>query len=448
MEMELAQHADAVERLLKGRQIDGYEIAVSGSRDVVIEVKKGKVDAFRVAEPFGVSLRLLVGRGMGFSYSTALDDGSLSRMVEGALVAARVQSPDEFHTFPEASPSYPDTPWLFDPALPAVDESLKVARVLELERLVLDVDPRVKRVRKCSYSESVYHSLTRNSLGLDAAYSGTYNSCSVSAVAESDGDAQTGWDYAFSPSFEGIDLGAVARGAGRKATGLLGARTLPTMRCQAVLDNRVAADLVDVLSGSFLAENVHKGKSLLTGRVGERLFSERVSVRDNGLLPCGMGSAPCDGEGVAQQDTPLVVRGVLQGYLYDSYWGGRLGARSTGNAVRGGIKSPPRVGAHNLHVEPGGADLATLLAGVRKGVFITEVMGMHTANPISGDFSVGAAGFYVEDGEIRYPVKGLALAGNLLELFGRVDLVGNDLRFFGSTGSPSLRIAELDVSGT
>ncbi|MBJ6799110.1 TldD/PmbA family protein [Geomonas propionica] len=446
--MELTRHADAVERLLKGRQIDGYEIAVSGSRDLAIEVKQGKVDAFRVAEPFGVSLRLLVGQGMGFSYSTALDDVSLERMVEGALVAARVQTPDEFYTFAAPSPSYPDTPWLFDPSLPAIDESLKVARALELERLVLAVDSRVKRVRKCSYGESVYHSLTRNSLGLNAAYSGTYNTCSVSAVAESDGDAQTGWDYGFSPSFSGVDLAAVASGAGRKACALLGARTLATMRCQAVLDNHVAADLLDVLSGSFLAENVHKGKSLLAGRVGARLFSELISVRDNGLLPGAMGSAPCDGEGVPQQDTPLVINGVLQGYLYDSYWGKRLGTRSTGNAVRSGIKTPPRVGALNLHVEPGDADPATLLAGVSKGVLITDVMGMHTANPISGDFSVGAAGFYVEDGEVRYPVKGLALAGNLLELFGRVDQVGSDLRFFGSTGSSSLRIAELDVSGT
>ncbi|UPU34222.1 TldD/PmbA family protein [Geomonas paludis] len=446
--MELTRHADAVERLLKGRQIDGYEIAVSGSRDLAIEVKQGKVDAFRVAEPLGISLRLLVGQGMGFSYSTALDDAALESMVQGALVAARVQTPDEHFTFAQAAASYPDTPWLFDPSLASVDESVKVARALELERLVLAVDPRVKRVRKCSYGESTYHSLVRNSLGLSAAYSGTYNSCSVSAVAEADGDAQTGWDYGFSPSFAGIDLAAVASGAGRKATGLLGARTLATMRCQAVLDNRVAADLLDVLSGSFLAENVHKGKSLLAGRVGERLFSGLVSVRDNGLLPGGLGSAPCDGEGVPQQDTALVQGGVLQGFLYDSYWGGRLGARSTGNAVRSSIKTPPKVGPHNLHVEPGTADLATLLTGVRKGVMITEVMGMHTANPISGDFSVGAAGFYVEDGEIRYPVKGLALAGNLLEMFARVDQVGSDLRFFGSTGSPSLRIAELDISGT
>ncbi|TSK08067.1 MAG: TldD/PmbA family protein [Geobacter sp.] len=446
--MELTRHAETVERLIGARRIDGWEIALYASRDLAIEVKEGKVDAFRCAEPLGVAVRLLVGEGLGFSFSTTMDPAALERMVDAALVAARMQSPDSWYTLPGPAASYPELPWLYDPALPALDEEVKIGRALELERLVRAYDSRVKRVRKCSYGESVYHTLVRNSHGLNAATMGSYNSCSVSAVAEADGDAQTGWDFAFAPSFAAIDLEKVAAGAGRKATALLGARSMPTMRCQVVLDNRVAADLLDVLTTSFLAESVHKGKSLLAGRVGERIFSELVSVRDNGLLEGGVGSAPCDGEGVPQQDTPLVTAGVLQGYLYDSYWAKRLGAASTGNAQRGTIKSPPRLGANNLLIEPGTADAGALVGGVAKGVLITDVMGMHTANPITGDFSVGASGFYVEDGELRYPVKGLALAGNLLELFRKVDMVGSDLRFFGSTGAPSLRIAELDVSGT
>jgi len=151
---------------------------------------------------------------------------------------------------------------------------------------------------------------------------------------------------------------------------------------------------------------------------------------------------------VPHRDTALITEGVLEAFLYDSYWGKRMGAPSTGNAVRGGVKGPPRMGVHNLCIQPGEASPETLVAGVERGVLITDVMGMHTANPISGDFSVGAAGFYLEGGKVRYPVKGIALAGNLLELFRGVDLVGNDLRFFGSAGSPSLRISELDVSGT
>lgn len=446
--MELSAHADSVERLLKGRQLDGYEIVISHSRDLSVEAKGGKLDAFKCSEPFGVAVRVQKGQGLGFSFSTTLDPAALARMAEGAIVAARMQTPDPCHVLPAPFVAYPELPDLFDPALSGIPEQLKIARALELERLVLSRDQRIKRVRKCSYGESVYGVLIRNSHGLSAGYRGSYVSCSVSVVAEAEGDAQMGWDFDFSNSFSGIDLERIAERAGSKATALLGARPIPTMRCQAVFDNRVATDLLEVISASFLAENVQKGKSLFRGRVGERLFSELVTVRDRGLLPGGMGSAPCDGEGVPQQDTRLVADGVLEGFLYDSYWGKRMAAVSTGNAVRAGVKGPPKMGVHNLCIEPGGNTREALLSGVAKGVLITDVMGMHTANPISGDFSVGAAGFYLEGGAIRHPVKGIAIAGNLLELFRGIDMVGDDLRFFGSVGSPALRVAELDVSGS
>ena len=446
--MELARHAETVERLLKGVRIDGWEIMVSQSRDLTIEAKGGKLDAFRCAEPFGVAVRLLCGQGLGFSFSTTLDPEALSRMVEGALVAARMQTPDPGHSLPSPHARYPELPGLYDPELSSISEDLKIARALDLERLVLGRDPRLKRVRKCSYGESVYGTLIRNSHGLSAGYRGSYVSCSVSAVAEGDGDSQIGWDFGFSNSFSGIDPERIADGASRKATALLGARTIPTMRCQVVLDNHVATDLLEVLAPSFLGENVQKGKSLFGAKLGERVFSDLVTVRDLGLLPGGMGSAPCDGEGVPQQDTTLVTGGVLEAFLFDCYWGKRMGGASTGNAVRGGVKGVPRMGVHNLCIEPGEADLETLVAGVRRGVLITDVMGVHTANPISGDFSVGASGFYLEGGAVLHPVKGIALAGNLLELFKGVDMVGSDLRFFGSVGSPALRIGELDVSGS
>ena len=447
--MDLAPHADTVARLLMGRRLNAYEIAVISSRELSIEARGGKLDAFRCAEPFGVALRVQVGEGLGFSFSTTLDPAALERMVDWALVAAEMQTPDPCYLLPAPFPApYPQIPGLFDPELPSVPEKEKIERALELERLVLARDPRLKRVRKCSYGESRYEFFISNSHGLGTAFQGSQVSCSVSAVAEAGGSAQIGWDFGFSNSYAGIDLEQIAAGACQKATSLLGARTLSSMRCQAVLDNRVAGQLLEVLAPSFLAENVQKGKSLFAGRVGERLCSGLLTIRDHGLLPGGMGSAPCDGEGVPQQDTRLMAGGVLEGYLYDSYWGSRMGARSTGNAVRGSVKMAPRLGVHNLFIEPGPDGAGSLVAGVGKGVLITEVMGVHSANPISGDFSLGAAGFYLEGGEVAHPVKGIAIAGNLLELFAGVDMVADDLRFFGSVGSPALRIGELDVSGS
>jgi PmbA protein len=160
-----------------------------------------------------------------------------------------------------------------------------------------------------------------------------------------------------------------------------------------------------------------------------------------------MGTAPFDGEGVAQRNTVLVEEGRLKGFLYDTYCARKAGTVSTGNAARGGVKSPPRMGVTNFFIENGTVSFAGLLEGIGRGIVVTSVMGMHTANPISGDFSVGAAGFLIEQGAMTVPVKGIAIAGNILELFRNVEQVGDDLRFFGEAGAPSLRIAALDVSG-
>jgi PmbA protein len=220
------------------------------------------------------------------------------------------------------------------------------------------------------------------------------------------------------------------------------------MRCPVVLDNYVATEILEVLAPSFLAENVQKGKSLLAGRLGEQLFAPALRIRDDGTLPGGMATTPFDGEGVAHRDTVLVEGGELRGFLYDTFYACRDGKQSTGNATRGGVKSAPHMGVTNFFVERGDSPAGALLAGIGTGVLITDVMGMHTANPVSGDFSVGAAGFLIENGAVAGPVKGFAIAGNILELFRNVELVGDDLRFFGAVGAPSLRIAALDVSGT
>jgi len=446
MEENLKQHADAVETLLKGRDLDNYEIVVTASRDLSVEARGGKVDAFKCAEPCGVAVRVHKGEGLGFSFSTSVDPAALAGMVDGALVAAAMQTPDPFHGLPGPAPST-EIPGLYDDEVATTGDDLKVSRALELEQLALSLDPRVKRVRKCSYSESVYGVLIRNSLGVDCGYRGSYVACSVSAVAEEGGDAQMGWDFDFSHRYGGLAPETVARRACEKATSLLGARGMSSLRCPVVFDSHIATDFLELLSSSFLGENVAKGKSLLQGKRGQKVFSPLVSIRDNGILPGGMGTAPCDGEGVPQQDTVLVHEGVVEVFLFDSYWARRMGERSTGNAVRGGIKSAPRLGPHNLYIEKGSASFDELISGVSAGVLVTEVMGMHTANPISGDFSVGAAGFYLEGGKVAYPVKGIAIAGNILELFGAVDLVADDLRFFGAAGSPALRVAALDVSG-
>lgn len=445
--MDVERITGRIEKLLSKQAPEGYEISFATSRNLSIEVKEQKIDTFRCSTPAGVSIRVLKSGGMGFSYSTSMDDSALSAMVENAVVGALNQTPDPDNCFPIPL-DYPEIDGLYDETLSSVPEREKIGRALDLERLALGADPRVRRLRKARYGESEYEIWIRNSLGVDGRYRGTSVSCSVNAVAEEGDDSQTGWDFGYSNFFAGIRVDEVAASAAAKALGLLGARKVPTMRCPAVLDNYVASEILEVLAPSFLADNIQKGKSMLADRLGKEIFSVLLRIRDDGTLPGGMATAPFDAEGVPHQDTLLVENGILRAFLYDSYTARKQGAVSTGNAARGGTKSPPRMGVSNFFIENGTTPRTEMIRGIDKGMLLTDVMGMHTANPISGDFSVGAAGFYVERGEILFPVKGIAIAGNILELFRNVEMAGNDMRFYGGAGSPSLKIAALDISGS
>ncbi len=435
-----------VEKLLKSRSLDGYEIYLASSHNLSIEVKEQKVDTFKCSAPVGVSVRGLKGGGLGFSFSTSLDEADLGRMVESALVGAQTQTPDEFNGLPLPQ-EYPVLGGLCDEQLTSVAEPDKIGRAMELERQVLAFDHRLKRVRKASYAESSYEVAICNSHGVNGNYRGTSFSASVTAVAEEGGDSQMGWDFGHSNLYSGIEVEKIARQAAAKAVGLLGARKIATMRAPVVLDSYVAAEILEVLAPSFLADNVQKGKSMLAGRLGSHPFSSLLRIRDDGTLPGGTDTAPFDGEGVPQQDTVIVEGGRLLRFLYDSYSARKDGVSSTGNSARGGVKGPPRLGITNFFIENGALPRADLLRGIDRGVLITDVLGMHTANAITGDFSVGAAGFLIEQGRAAHPVKGIAISGNIVELFRDVEMVGDDLRFYGGIGAPSLRIGALDVSG-
>jgi len=444
--VNIIQLADSVEAILAKKSPDGYEIMSGHSTTLSIEARDGKVDTFKSAEPVGVSIRLLKNKGMGFSYSSSFAPHDLEKMVDNALVGALAQSADETGLFPPKA-DYTPMPGLFDHGLEWVDISRKIGRAIELERLALAADSRIKRVRKATYGETVYAIHIRNSNGLFGSYEGTSVSSSLAALAEADGDSQMGWDFEYGTGFDSVSIERIAARAVSNSVGMLGARTIPTMRAPVVLDNHVAGDFLELLAPSFSAENLFKGKSLLKGKEGEKLFPSLLTVRDDGTLAGGMATSPFDGEGVPHRNVILVEGGVVRTYLYDTRYGARFGRPSSGNSARGGVKGMPHLGVSNFFIENGQTDPAGLMAGISRGMFITGLIGMHTANPVSGDFSVGATGFLIENGQLSTPVKGVAISGNVLDIFAGVESVGSDLRFFSTIGSPSLRISALDISG-
>jgi PmbA protein len=425
-----------------------FELYYEATHAVEIEVKGGAVERAQAAVEMGLALRVVEGGRPGFASTTRLDADGLERLAERARAAAKVAAPDPAVRF--AGPATIEPLQADDPALATRTQAARIEAARALEAAALGADPRVARVRGATYREESREVYLATSDGFAGGYRASRVSASLEAVAEAGDLAEAAWDFAVAPRAADLDVAAVGRRAGRRAAALLGAVTPPTRRGPALLDQTVACDLVEVLADSFTAEAVQKGRSLLSARQarpGDLLLAPRLTLVDDGRDIRGGRGAPFDDEGTPTGRTPLVDRGRLAGLLYDGRSARREGRASTGNGVRDGIAAPPTVGVTTLRIEPGDADPSALLRDLGSGILVTEVLGMHTADPVTGDFSVGGSGFLVERGEPTRPVRGLAIAGNLIDLLGRVAAVGCDVRVAGGTAAPSLLVEDIAISG-
>jgi PmbA protein len=446
---------DPALEVLQRKHLDGYELYESQSSFFDVDSKNAKVDHFEASHSWGMAVRVLNRQRMGFSYITSPRLSSLQATIEDAISGAAATAPDPCL---DIAPALKDTPpglAIFDETLENVPEEAKIEKAKQLEEAARSVDPaRIKKVRKASYQEVRSRKTLVNSNGLRFSYAATFVSVSVTVVAESPEESEVGWDFDYSHFLRDLDVEGVGRSAGKKALEKLGGRRIPSGIYPVLLNNRVASEFLSPLAHSFLAEQVHKGKSPLKGKLGEAFFSPLLSIVDDGLLPRGVSTSPIDGEGMPRRRTPLVLGGEICGFLYDRCWSNRENisrtksrTESTGNSRRPGISSPPVLGISNFFIDPGQFSSPALMQALGRGVMIEEVMGLHTVDPISGDFSLGCSGYWVEREEKVHPVKSIAVAGNLFELFRKVIAVGDDVRFLGGVGSPSLLIRNLEISG-
>ena len=424
------------------------EAYISSSQQLFIDVRNQEVETMKMTQETGLGLRVIKDGRMGFVYTTELDKDSIRKIVEQALANSRKTAEDEFNLLPEPSGDYPPLD-VFDPRLKriSVEEKIEIAR--EIEKMGRGYDKRIKITESCTYQDAEYVSALVNSLGIAASYSGTLAGAYSYFVAEEDGDCQTGFGMQFGTRYEDLKPREIAEEGAFKAVSMLGAGSMATQRMTAVFDPYIVTNLLDVLAPAVMADAVQKHKSLFAGRTGEQVASDLITIVDDGRMPGGIMSSPFDGEGVSTSRTVVINGGRLENFLHNTYTAAKEGCRSTGNGVRSGsFKGTADVGATNFYLAPGKTSRDSLLKEVKKGLYINEVMGMHTANPISGDFSVGVSGLLIENGEFTKPVRGVAMAGNILELLQSVDCVADDLRFFVGKGAPTLRVSGITVSGS
>ena len=426
--------------------VDGVEVYIMRSQELSIEVANGEIETLKNAESKGVGIRVFKDKGVGYSFSSDFSNNALEMILHQAVANSTIVEKDPFNKMPDGVFQYPKLD-LYDSEIVSTALEDKISIAKEIELAARAEDKRVTITENSTYQDSIYSIGLVNSNGLEAVYEGAYCGAYAFLVGEENGDSQTGFSMQYGLKYGQLDPQKIGKDAAQKAVRMLGAKEVSTQKATVVLDPYVVTNFLGVLSPALSAESVQKGKSIFANKIGEMVAAKNVSIIDDGAMPGGVLSSPFDGEGVVCQKTVLVDKGNLNTFLHNTYTAAKDNMKSTGNGVRGSYKAIPDVGTTNFYLDKGDLTREDLLKGVEKGLYVTEVMGIHTANPISGDFSVGAAGIWIENGEFKYPVRGIAIAGNLASFIMSIDGVADDLTFFVGKGAPTVRIKDMMISG-
>ena len=440
--------AEVVERARRGGAT-AAECLLREGREFSVTVRLGEVEALKEAASKALGVRVLVEQRAASCYTSDFSREGVERAVRDALATARFTSEDPLHGLPE--------PGLLgqlsgDLELYCDDvDALPVAARIELarsaERASLAYDPRIQNSEGGSFYAASGRQILANSSGFLGEYRHSYSLLSVVPIALANGGAmQRDYWYSISRSLAALENPEqVGRIAAERTVRRLGARKVDTCRVPVVFEPRTAKGLLQNLAEALNGEAVYRDASFLAHRLGEPVASPLVNLVDDGTLPGRFGTSPFDDEGVPTRRTPLVEQGVLRNFLLNCYAGRKLALPTTGNAARS-LAGNPGIGPGNFYLLPGERSLEEIIGSVARGFYVTECIGFGV-NLVTGDYSRGAAGLWIEDGELAYPVEEVTIAGNLLEMLRGVEMVGSDLEFRGPVAAPTIKIAELTVAG-
>jgi len=443
--MDYRALAEQVIKDCLNRGAEQAEVYLEDNRQLNLEVRNGQVESIQEAQSYGLGIRVVAGKRLGFAFVNDLKTESLKKTVDRALQLARAVSPDENNQLPvEAGET--EVKGLYDPQLQTVPLERKLSLIKEVEGLALK-KPGITRSAGASYGESESLILIASSSGWVKSYKSTGCGYGLGVIAEKGEQKSSGYESCSRRYFSDLKPAEeVASNAARKAVEMLDPRPIKTQRAAVILDPEVAYAILGGIIQAINGERVLQGASFLGKKMGQKIGSELMTVIDDGTREKGLASAPFDGEGVPTQTRTIIDRGVLRGFLYNAYAARRAGVKSTGNASRGSFSDLPGIGPHNFYLAVGHTSPEEIIKSTSRGVLVKEVTG-YGINPVNGNFSGGAAGFFIENGKIAFPVKGITIAGSADEIFNGLDLVGNDLDLNRTITAPTIRIKSLQIGG-
>jgi PmbA protein len=425
---------------------DGADVIVAEGAEFSVTLRHGEIETLKEAGSKALGLRVFVGRRSATAHTSDFSPAALQGFVADAVALARMTGEDPAAGLPDQMvPPEEIELGLFDPA--AVDQPtpdrIDAARHAEAAALAV---PGITNSQGSSYSARDGAIVLAKTAGFLGSYRASACSLSVVPVAERDGQMERDhWYTVGRGPGQLLPAEEVGRIAAERTLRRLGARKVKTEEVPVVFDPETAAELLGHLFGALSGSAVFRNASFLKGRLGETVASPLLTVIDDGRRPGGLGARPFDGEGLPTRRNVPLERGVLRHYLCDTYAARKLGVQSTGSARRG-VAGSPSVGAGDLYLEPGPTPPDQVIGEVERGLYVTDLIGFGV-DLVSGDYSQGAAGHWIEKGRLVFPVHEVTIAGNLKQMLLDVDAVGDDLEFRGSVNAPTLRIRRMTVSG-
>lgn len=443
--INLQELADRIVAQAKpGEQIEAY---VSRGGETSVRVYEGEVEHFVAAQSESVGIRVIAEGRTGYAYAGTLDESVLHEVLAEARDNVAFGTPDEYAGLAEPDGVAVVPQELWNNELAAFPTARKIEIAKELEKLTLATDSRI-RVDDANYDDAYGETAFSTTTGLRT--HGRENGCyvSVGTLADDGDETQTGFGFSVGRSPAEFDLARAAREAADRATRLLGATKPQSKRTTVVLDPYVTAQFLRVISGSFSGENVQKGRSFFADRMGEVVANPLITLIDDPTNPLAYSATDIDGEGLAARRNVLIENGVLKTFLHSSYSARRGKTKSTGNAVRTG--GTPGVGCLAMQLVPGTKSQQELIADVEDGVLIQMVQGLHSGvNPISGDFSTGASGLLIDNGQVGAPVREFTIASTLQKMLLDVAAIGGDVDWLPmSANGMTLVIRDVTLSGS
>lgn len=417
------------------------EVYASAGKVITVETEHGELGHAEESISEGAGIRVIVGGAEG--YSSSNDPGKYEDAVKAAIVCAKARPKDPaLKGLPPQPTKYPGVTGIFDQRVADVglDQCVDIAASM----IRAAKEDKGASVTAAKFSSIVSDTVIANSNGINVEDRETVVLGYVDVIIKENGNVSTAFDYDVARSMT-LDLDAVGRRASKLARDSMNSSAVKEQVCDVLLGPYAFSDLLEsTLLSSISSENVQKGRSGLAGKIGQQIATPGLSILDDGLLAGGLGTSKSDDEGVPSRTTTIVKDGTLASFLYDSYTAGKENRESTGNAVRPSYSAPPKVGARNVRFEYPRSDV---LKETKGGIYVNSVIGAHTANPISGDFSVECRNaFVVENGAMAKPIKSLMLSGNVFDLLKKIDGMGKDDRAVGVVISPTVRVKEMRVT--